>query len=174
MGKKASVKSIRQLMDAFLLPINYFVNYTMRQMIQLISKRIPITLFLLLFAFLLNVQAQQNQNPENILIQIEDAFRLGDVNKIADLIDSNTHFSFTSELTGYFSYSQIISLMGDYFKTYKPLKFRFSSRSFLTSTPFAWGEYVFLKRGIRGSHKIFISIENMNGEYRITQISINP
>ena len=161
-------------MDAFLLPIIYFVNYTMQPMIQFISQRIPRLTFLLVFVFTLNVNAQPDNNPEKILIQIEDAFRLGDVNKISDLLDANTHFSFTSDLTGYFSYSQIINLLEDYFKTYKPLKFRFSSRSFQTSSPFAWGEYVYLKRGIRGSHKIFISIQNVSGKFRISQISINP
>lgn len=146
----------------------------MQPMIQFISQRIPMFTFLLVILFTLNVNAQQNQNPERVLIQIEDAFRLGDVNKISDLVDANTHFSFTSDLTGYFSYSQIINLLEDYFKTYKPIKFRFSSRSFQIPSPFAWGEYVYIKRGIRGSHKIFISIQNVSGEFRITQISINP
>lgn len=161
-------------MDAFLLPIIYFVNRTMEQMTRNILKRISLLTFLLIFILPLNIFSQQNQDPENVLIKIEDAFRSGDVNKISDLIDANTHFSFTSDLTGYFSYSQTIKLLEDYFKTYKPIKFRFSSRSVQTSSPFAWGEYIFLKRGIRGSHKIFISIKNISGEYRITQISINP
>ncbi len=129
-----------------------------------------LVLFLISFQ---KVQAQQQLDPQNILIRIEDAFRLGDASKLAEFIDKNTHFSFTSDLTGYFSYSQIMSMIEEYFKTYRPLKFRFSSKSAETKMPFAWGEYLFLKNGMRGSHKIFVSLQKSGESYYISQISIN-
>lgn len=117
--------------------------------------------------------AQDFNEAKKILIEIEDGFRNGQADKLADLVGSNTHFSFTSDLSGYFSYSQIISLLKDYFQTYKPLKFSFSSKSDESLSPFAWGEYTYLKNGIRGSHKVFVSLQKSASGYKISIISIN-
>lgn len=119
------------------------------------------------------MQAQDNPDALKTIIRIEDAFNNGNVEQLSDYIDSKTYFSFTSDLTGYFSYSQIYNLLKDYFEAYKPIKFSFASKSVNTDSPFGWGEYIYLKNGLRGSHKIFISLQSSDSKFYISQISIN-
>lgn len=117
--------------------------------------------------------AQDKTDGLGTLIKIEDAFNAGDVSLIAQYIGDKTYVSFASDLTGYYSYSQIYSLFNDYFSAYKPIKFRFASKSGKSNSPFGWGEYVYLKNGIRGTHKIFISLQKSGTNFYISQISIN-
>lgn len=134
--------------------------------------------YILIFSFvfcasLFNTFAQSKPDGINALIKIEDAFNNGDVGELSQFIDNKTYFSFTSDLSGYYSYSQIYNLLKDYFEAYKPIRFKFSSKSKDINSPFGWGEYVYLKNGMRGSHKIFISLQKSGPNYYISQISIN-
>ncbi|KUG24985.1 hypothetical protein ASZ90_005203 [hydrocarbon metagenome] len=138
------------------------------------SNRYHILLFILIIAANISIiRAQDNPGAMKTLIRIEDAFNSGNVDQLAEYIDSKTYFSFTSDLTGYFSYSQIYNLLKDYFEAYKPIKFGFASKSSKTNSPFGWGEYIFLRNGLRGSHKIFISLQSSDSKFYISQISIN-
>ncbi len=119
------------------------------------------------------VQAQDNPDALKTIIRIEDAFNNGNVEQLSEYIDNKTYFSFTSDLTGYFSYSQIYNLIKDYFEAYKAIKFSFASKSINADSPFGWGEYIYLKNGLRGSHKIFISLQSSDSKFYISQISIN-
>jgi len=134
--------------------------------------------YILLFFLLITanhsiVPAQDSPDATKTIIRIEDAFNDGNIEQLAQYIDSKTYFSFTSDLTGYFSYSQIYNLLKDYFEAYKPIKFSFASKSINTDSPFGWGEYIYLKNGLRGSHKIFISLQSSDSKFYISQISIN-
>ena len=134
------------------------------------------SILVLLFTFSLgkNLSVAQIQHEgKKALIEIEDAIIAGDVSKLSEYLSDKTYFSFTSDLTGYFSYSQVYNLLKDYFGVYSPIKFRFMSKSGDGNTPFGWGEYIYLKNGIRGSHKIFISLEKSGPNFYISQISIN-
>lgn len=136
--------------------------------------RYYILIFSLVFcSSLFNSLAQNKPDGIKTLIKIEDAFNNGDVGKLSQFIDSKTYFSFTSDLSGYYSYSQIYNLLKDYFGAYKPIRFKFSSKSADTNSPFGWGEFVYQKNGMPGSHKIFISLQKSGPNYYISQISIN-
>lgn len=133
-----------------------------------------ILIFTLIFCSnLLFALAQNKPDGINTLIKIENAFNVGDVGKLSQFIDNKTYFGFTSDLSGYYSYSQIYNLLKDYFEAYKPIRFKFSSKSTDTNSPFGWGEFIYLKNGVRGSHKIFVSLQKSGPNYYISQISIN-
>lgn len=134
-------------------------------------------LLLFLFFFLIVFFAQdknaQNDSPKVILVKIQNSFEEGDVSKIAPYLSGKTYLSISEEISGYFSYSQSYNLLKDYFEVYKPLSFRFASRVDSAASPFAWGEYKFMKKGVRGSHKIFVSLQKNEARYFISQITIN-
>jgi len=121
----------------------------------------------------LSIISQSKPDGMKTLTKIEAAFNEGNVGEISEFIGDKTYFSFTSDLSGYYSYSQIYNVLNDYFKTYKPIKFRFASKNTSTDSPFGWGELVYLKNGVRNSHKIFISLQQSGPNYYISQISIN-
>ena len=133
-------------------------------------------ILLVLFVFFLGqsiIIGQVESDGYKSLVKIENAINAGDVEKLAEYIHNKTYFSYTPELTGYFSFSQIYNLLNDYFNAYKPIKFSFISKSANNNSPFGWGEYHYLKNGIRGSYKIFVSLEKSGPNFYISQISIN-
>ena len=115
----------------------------------------------------------QDEEPKEILIKIEEAFQKGDVNKLANYLTGKTYISLSEGLTGYYSYSQTYNLLKDYFEVYKPLSFNFASIVADNRLPFAWGEYKYLKKGMRDSHKIFVSLQKVESRFTISQITIN-
>jgi hypothetical protein len=137
-----------------------------------LNKNIRKSLLLVLI-FVITSFGQIYPDSDRTLIKIEDAFNNGEVTKIAEYLSDKTYFSYTPDLTGYFSYSQLFSLIKEYFNAYKPIKFKFMSKSTNSPSPFGWGDYVYLKNGIRGSHKIFISLDRSGPNFYISQISIN-
>lgn len=137
-----------------------------------LKKHIAIILLLFISCHIYT-NAQVEPDGNRILIKIEDALNAGDVIKLSEFLNNKTYFSYTPELTGYFSYSQIYNLLRDYFSAYEPVKFRFASKSAKNNSPFGWGDYVYLKNGIRGTHKIFVSLEKSGPNFYISQFSIN-
>lgn len=136
--------------------------------------RYYIIIFISVFTLSKACPIPQNQiNAADVLVKIESAFNDGDVTKISEFIDNKTYFSFTPDLSGYFSYSQVYNLLKDYFEVYDPIKFRFMSKNIETNSPFGWGELIYMKNGVRGTHKIFISLQHSEQDFNISQISIN-
>lgn len=158
--------------DAFLFSNEYFLSIT-KSLNMKSTKSFLKLIILFTLIFLSSIIAQDTIDGTKSLIKIEDAFNSGEVSSLGEYIDSKTYFSFTSDLTGYYSYSQIYNLLKDYFSAYTPIKFKFSSKQGESQTPFGWGEYIYLRNGIRGSHKIFISLQKSGPNFYISQISIN-
>ena len=129
------------------------------------------------FILVVNISAQgkdsQKDISKTILLKVQNTFSEGEISEISDYITNKTYIGISEEISGYFSYSQAYNLLSDYFKVHKPLNFRFVSMVNKTNSPFAWGEYKFMKNGIRGSHKIFVSLQKNESGYFISQITIN-
>lgn len=158
--------------DAFLLSISYFLAQSILWSMHILKNYILLFILIIALDFFIST-AQEKTGGFKTLIKIEDAFNKGNVDEISQFIGDKTYFSFTSDLSGYFSYSQIYSMLKDYFEVYKPIKFRFTSKNTEAESPFGWGELIYIKKGVKDSHKIFISLQQSGTDFYISQFSIN-
>ena len=135
-----------------------------------------ISILLVIFsAFCNRIAAQEKQNdvPQLIFNKIESGIKEFDVKKFSDYFQSETFVSFIDGVSGSFSSNQLFFIVQDFINTYKPLSFRIAKISSGPQYSFATGFYDYSYEGIRGVAKFYISLKIENGNWRISQISIN-
>ena len=118
-------------------------------------------------------QDKHEDEPQLIFNKIESGIKEFDVKKFSDYFQSETFVSFINGVSGSFSSNQLFFIVQDFINTYKPISFRIAKISSGPQYSFATGFYDYSYEGIRGVAKFYISLKVENGNWRISQISIN-
>lgn len=110
---------------------------------------------------------------QNIFNNIESAISQGNVSALSGYLTSQTYLSLSNGIRGYFSSNQAYYVLEDFFKIYNVTSFRFNNLNSAESTPYATGVYNYEYRGKRNSVQVYISLNKIGKNWKITQITIN-
>jgi hypothetical protein len=149
------------------------------------NRNLIYCLFLLIF-FLGGITSAQENNFLNkfnsnkkvvkiqvIFNQIEDAISKGNVSALSNYLSSQTYLSLSNGIRGYYSSNQTFYILEDFFKIYSVTSFRFDNLNSAENTPYATGVYNYEYRGKRNSAQVYISLNKIGRNWKITQITIN-
>jgi hypothetical protein len=105
--------------------------------------------------------------------EIENAINSGDVSVISRYLGSQTYFSLTNGINGYYSANQAFYVLENFFKIYRVTKFKLNNIRSGISNPYATGTYFYDQRGKRGSAQVYISLTRTGTNWNISQLTIN-
>jgi len=136
-----------------------------------------IILFFFFAGALLKVLPQNNKQNDlkisNIFSDIEIALSKGDVDKLSVYFSHQTYFSLANGKNGYFSSNQAYYILEDFFSNYRAISFKFNNINTKGASPYSSGTYIYEFRGMKKVSKTYISLKNMGGNWKISQITIN-
>ena len=115
----------------------------------------------------------RSQIDSQIYEEIESSIREGNVSGIAKYFGSQTYFSFSNGINGYYSSNQAYYVLEDFFKLYKVTSFRFDHIKNDKTSSYATGKYGYDHRGKRSSAQVYISLKKLGNNWNITQLTIN-
>ena len=115
----------------------------------------------------------RSQIDSQIYEEIESSIREGNVSSIAKYFGSQTYFSFSNGINGYYSANQAYYVLEDFFKLYKVTSFRFDHIKNDKTSSYATGKYGYDHRGKRSSAQVYISLKKLGNNWNITQLTIN-
>ena len=138
--------------------------------------------YLLVFLILLvfsprwqNIFAQESKSREaqKVFMRIEEGINTGAVDKFSNYFSAKNYFSFNGGTTGYYSANQSYYVIKDFLSIYQTISFKLTNIVTDTATPFASGNLRYNNKGIRGNAIVFISLQLIDNNWRISQITIN-
>jgi hypothetical protein len=110
---------------------------------------------------------------QNIFNNIESAISQGNVSALSGYLTSQTYLSLSNGIRGYYSSNQAYYVLEDFFKIYNVTSFRFNNLNSAERTPYATGVYNYVYKGKRNSAQVYISLNKIGKNWKITQITIN-
>lgn len=127
---------------------------------------------------LLSAKENYSQNVKlsdvnKIFIHIEDGLNNNAVDKFAGYFSEKNFISLKNGNSGYFSANQSFYVIKDFLSIYKPISFKLTNIVTDSVNPFASGILKYNNNGIRGTAVVFISLQLVNNQWRISQITIN-
>lgn len=119
--------------------------------------------------------SQDHNNGEVVKIfsQFEEGLASGTIDKFSVFFAGKNYISLKNGATGYYSANQSYYVLKDYLSVYQPISFKLTNIVTDSSTPFASGVLRYSSKGIRGFAMVFISLQNSDNTWRISQITIN-
>ncbi len=137
---------------------------------------ISVILLVLLSGGIFSSVSAQNENGEivkYIFQKIETGLSKGDVDAFRYYLNAKVYLSLADNVSGYYTANHSFYVLEDYFDLYSPRGFKFDYISLSSETPFAYGTYSYSKSGISGVWKVYISLERVERQWKITQITFN-
>ena len=135
---------------------------------------------ILIFTLLILLPAKENYSQSvklsdvnKIFIHIEDGLNNNAVDKFAGYFSEKNFISLKNGNSGYFSANQSFYVIKDFLSIYKPISFKLTNIVTDSVNPFASGILKYNNNGIRGTAVVFISLQLVNNQWRISQITIN-
>lgn len=113
------------------------------------------------------------REANKLFVKIEEGIGAGAVDKFSNFFSGKNFISLPDNKNGYFSANQSYYLLKDFLSIYQPISFKITSIITDSSSPFASGMLKYNNKGIRGSAIVFISLQFVDEEWRISQITIN-
>ncbi|MBI9070504.1 MAG: DUF4783 domain-containing protein [Melioribacteraceae bacterium] len=146
--------------------------------------RILYKIILLLFISQLNfAQVAGEDKSELVQIKFETADTLfnkikigltkGEIEKFNMYLDNKTYISLSNGKMGYYSSNQIYYIFEDFFDSYKPFDFDYSTVRAGSQKPFASGTLKYINNGKHKAAKVFVSLIRILGKWKISQLTIN-
>ncbi len=136
----------------------------------------PALFILLGMIFLCNSAAGQDakiKEAQKIFYRIEEGLNNAAVDKFSNYFGDKNYLSLSNGTAGYYSSNQAYYVIKDFLSVYTGASFKLVNIVSEASTPFASGILKFNHRGIRGSANVFISLQSVDNQWRISQITIN-
>ncbi len=130
-------------------------------------------LILITAAAPLKGQSRESNEAEKIFKLIEEGFANKSVDKFSSYFTAKIFISLSTGTPANYSANQAYYVIKDYLGIYNPTAFKFDFSSSESSNPFAWGELKYIKNGLKGKAKIFITLINEKNQWKISQITIN-
>lgn len=110
---------------------------------------------------------------QNVFNNIETAISKGNISTLSGYLASQTYLSLSNGIRGYYSSNQAYYILEDYFRIYNVKSFRFDNLNSADNTPYATGVYNYEYKGTRNSAQVYISMNKIGKNWKITQITIN-
>jgi hypothetical protein len=121
----------------------------------------------------INAQESKSKEVQKVFSSFEDGLSKGAVDKFSNYFSEKNYLSLTNGITGYYSSNQSYYVLKDFLSVYQPISFKLVNIVTDTSTPFASGILRFSSRGVRGSANVFISLQQIDNKWHISQITVN-
>ncbi len=166
------------LMVCFFISFNYFGIRLVKEMkldnknriVLLISS---LLLFLNFYSMVINVQELHGKDALRVFLRIEEGISGATVNKFSKYFGNKNYLSLSNGVSGYYSTNQSYYVINDFLNIYQPTSFKLTNIVTETAAPFASGILKYNSRGVRGTSTVFISLHFIDGEWKISQITIN-
>ena len=113
------------------------------------------------------------QSEEIIFREIESGIKEAEIKNISKYFGSQTYFSFSNGINGYYSTNQAYYVLEDFFNLYKVTSFKFDHIKTDKNISYATGKYNFDNKGKRSTAQVYISIKKIGTSWQITQFTIN-
>lgn len=126
-----------------------------------------------LAAIPLNAQVKQLTEEEKIFRQIEEGIDKSSVDKFSSFFLDNIFISLSTATPKYYSANQAYWVIKKFLGIYNPTGFKFGFSSSGTQNPFASGELRYVKNGMKGKAKIYVTLTYEKNQWKISQITIN-
>ncbi len=110
---------------------------------------------------------------EKIFNTFESGVKSKSIKEFSGYLMSEVYISLEDGTASYFSASQSYHILSDYFNQFNHMTFKFIKKEINIEKPFAVGQIKHNKNGVRGSSQIFITLQQENGVWKISQIIIN-
>lgn len=138
-------------------------------------RNIIIPLFLIVLAFQISLKAQAKEitEQEKIFKRIEEGFANSSVDKFSTYFLSKIYISLSTGTPKNYSANQAYYFIKDFLGVHNPTGFKFDFTSTEEPNPFAWGELKYIKNGMKGKAKVFITLTIDKNQWKISQITIN-
>ncbi len=143
----------------------------MKRIGKILVKVIAAVLFFSAAQF--NAQDHKAAEVHKVFVSFEDGLSSGAVDKFSNYFCEKNYLSLNNGITGYYSSNQSYYVLKDFLSVYQPISFKLINIVTDTSTPFASGILRYSSRGIRGTANVFVSLQHIDNEWRISQITIN-
>jgi len=108
-----------------------------------------------------------------IFNRIESAISEGNISVLSGYLASQTYLSLSNGIRGYYSSNQAYYVLEDFFKIYNVTSFRLDNLNFTENSPYATGIYNYEYKGKRNGAQVYISLNRIGSNWKITQITIN-
>ncbi len=118
-------------------------------------------------------QDLKSREANLLFIKIEEGLNGGTVDKFSKYFAGKNYISLTSGSNGYYSANQSYYVIKDFLSIYQPISFKMTNSVTDTTNPFASGTLRYNNKGIRGTATVFISLQYIDKQWRISQITIN-
>ncbi|TSA27661.1 MAG: DUF4783 domain-containing protein [Ignavibacteriales bacterium] len=166
------------LMVCFFISFNYF-GVRLEKKMKSNNKKTVILLIsslLLILNFnsvVIKAQGSTGKGALKVFLRIEDGMAGATVDKFSKYFGNKNYLSLSNGVSGYYSTNQSYYVIKDFLSIYQPTFFKLTNIVTETATPFASGILKYSTKGVRGSSIVFISLHFIDGEWKISQITIN-
>jgi hypothetical protein len=117
--------------------------------------------------------AERSNTAQVIFTDIEAGINNGNVSRFSKFLDSQTYFSLSNGISGYYSANQAYYVLEDFFKLYQVISFRLKNVKTNGESPYATGEYYYELKGKKDIAQVYISLKFTGNTWKVTQITIN-
>jgi hypothetical protein len=143
---------------------------------MILTKKILIIisfLALLDYSYLPGKLQSDDQVILYIFNKIEQGLDRGDVSEFRYYLNTKIFLSLTEDISSYYTINHSYYILTDFFELYKPTSFSFEYVSAETENPFAYGSFNYYQSGEYGKFKVYVSLEKINHQWKITQITFS-
>lgn len=137
------------------------------------KQNIALGVIMLFFAAGIIAQETKPKDAVKLFVKIEDGIGSGSVDKFSSYFSQRNYLSFTNGAAGYYSANQSYYVIKDFLSVNQPISFKITNMVTETATPFAAGTLKYISKGIRTTATVFISLQMIDNQWRISQITIN-
>lgn len=128
---------------------------------------------LFFMAFSLNAQKKELTEEEKIFKLIEEGIANSSVDKFSTYFLDKIFLSLSTGTPNNYSSNQAYYVIKNFLGIHNPTSFKFDFSSSDKLYPFASGELRYIKNGLKGKAKVFVTLKNDKNQWKISQITIN-
>jgi hypothetical protein len=121
---------------------------------------------------LIGSEIQDSEAAEKTLEKIERAMQTADIRSLSGYFSSRVYLNLPSGEKGYYSAEQTFFIIKGFFQSYSPVSFAFSNSRAQGDCPYGMGTLAYIKVGQRGKLQVFVSLRDVNHQWKINQITI--
>jgi len=115
---------------------------------------------------------QQPDDAKTALRKIARSISKSDIGGLRNYFLSKVFLNLPTGEHGYFSSEQAYYILKNFFSSYSPLSFTFSSSNVNPRNAYGVGPYRYVRRGQRGSVQVFVSLVEVKNDWKINQLTI--
>jgi len=150
------------------------IGFNQMKILRKILSLFLVQVFLILILSEINfAQETKNRDANLLFIKIEEGLNSSAVDKFSKYFSGKNYLSLTNGSNGYYSANQSYYVIKDFLSIYQPISFKLNNTVIDTNNPFASGTLKYNNKGIRGTATVFISLQFLDSQWRISQITIN-